>query len=1280
MKGIFKKTLSMILCFVMVFTMFQGTMLSASAKVVGPDNKTELTITTDKSKYSWGDTIIFNITVKNVSNETLKGIKINSFAREVTQIAQQGDLPVIPELQPGESKTVQIEYYATKLASFLIIFMPIFWLFSPAGKIAYREANFNYEQKVRIGLFRHKVGFGVEYNTEVVSEENFSVSFNLNYFGSADSVPTQHVKSGEKVTEPSEPSREGFLFDGWYADDTELTPYDFDMPVFQDLVLVAHWVERDGYKDYYDVTFVLNDGSEGAYNVQSVTANGKVVRPRDPEKELFTFTGWYLDPSATTEFLFSTRIKDDLILYAGWKSNSETGGASSASSGGGTIFSITDVTINGNTASASINVNEESVLVLRFYDENNESLLGLISIRTPDYCEIETIDLPITVNLPEFFLVTADLYDFDANQRCETFRSIKYTSKYKEFMDLTVNDFSGQTVLNFDEDPTNNFGVLSDNVIKIRQSTNKNILNQTITVTSDGTDNYTYTFSHADSQISALSVGDVVYAKNSEGNDCVFKVGTIVKDGNTYTITQSPENELTDYYDVIKVDMLLENNNTKQEDSSVSAQVEVIDIDDEHSFELSPLNLKWDIIPDKLKLSGVVKGTVSIELVITYDAHLFRKDYFYCSYKATTEIEASVKLTAYKNNDDAVDERMKERYNKELKFPALRIPTPIAGLGIKVETGVPIELSAEGSIEFKFTTKNVSGFTYSTDAGRQDYDKKERTFDIHAEGKLELKVGPKLEIGITFLDTVVKASVYVQAGGIVTATATLEIAEWTTADSKHGCALCVDITAKWFVEVGVKLTYDIIKDILSGQVFDLKIVDIEGQIKFGDFPNFYISLIHSADSVFGTVVPKIGLGDCPNKKYRTTIRLLDDNGEEISGNSVDVYKSNNVKWSSKDSTYVDYLYDGKYTVKTKIDGVAVEKSFVVSGSAQELNLKKTSGDGSISGEIVSSDNNAPIKDATILVSKGGLVVASIKSDASGKYSVKLPDGTYCVKITKDGYIPFTEYVIVKDATDSFVQTALMITSANINHKGGFKGKVVDDINAAPVKDVTLKIYNGWNNLGYESYVTMVKTNNDGEYISDNRSVFGIQFGLPCGNYSAVVSKPGYATTYVNFVVEPDTVKDIADIVISKVYTGEYRIVLSWGASPSDLDSHVVGTLSSGATDHIYYSHKYGSSGNLDRDDTDSYGPETITITDFDQLSNGFTYIVHDFSNKSYSTSKALSNSGAVVKLYDGSTLLDTFYVPTDTAGTAWRVFSIDANGQVKTLNEFYAESDAASVR
>ena len=146
-------------------------MLSTSAKVVGPDNKTELTITTDKSKYSWGDTVIFNIDVKNVTDEVLTGIKINSFARIYMKMVQQGELPVIPRLEPGETKTVQIEYYATRLVGVMAIFFPIIWIFSPVARIAYDEANFNYEQRVKVGAFKYRIGFEVEYNVSDISEE-----------------------------------------------------------------------------------------------------------------------------------------------------------------------------------------------------------------------------------------------------------------------------------------------------------------------------------------------------------------------------------------------------------------------------------------------------------------------------------------------------------------------------------------------------------------------------------------------------------------------------------------------------------------------------------------------------------------------------------------------------------------------------------------------------------------------------------------------------------------------------------------------------------------------------------------------------------------------------------------------------------------------------------------------------------------------------------------------------------------------------------------------------
>ena len=164
MKKAIKKIICMILCFAMIFTTLQTTMFSASAKVVGPDKKTELTITTDKSKYSWGDTIVFNIDVKNVSNETLTGIRISSLARNYMKLVEDGDAPVISKLEPGETTTVQVKYFATKLVGVMAFFFPIIWLFSPAARILYRETPFNYEKKVKVGAIKYRIGFEVEYN------------------------------------------------------------------------------------------------------------------------------------------------------------------------------------------------------------------------------------------------------------------------------------------------------------------------------------------------------------------------------------------------------------------------------------------------------------------------------------------------------------------------------------------------------------------------------------------------------------------------------------------------------------------------------------------------------------------------------------------------------------------------------------------------------------------------------------------------------------------------------------------------------------------------------------------------------------------------------------------------------------------------------------------------------------------------------------------------------------------------------------------------------------
>jgi len=164
-----------------------------------------------------------------------------------------------------------------------------------------------------------------------------------------------------------------------------------------------------------------------------------------------------------------------------------------------------------------------------------------------------------------------------------------------------------------------------------------------------------------------------------------------------------------------------------------------------------------------------------------------------------------------------------------------------------------------------------------------------------------------------------------------------------------------------------------------------------------------------------------------------------------------------------------------------------------------------------------------------------------------------------------------------------------------------------------------------------------------------------------GKYTLEVSAQGYVTEYMDAEIVRGQIKTGKNIVLSPtVGTGEIRIVLSWGATPTDLDSHVQGRSSSGSNFHIFYSNKsVNNVGTLDVDDTNGYGPETVTITD---ANSTFVYSVEDFTNSS-----TMSSSGAIVKVYlPGNSQPIIYNVPSGT-GNTWKVFEYK-DGQIAPIN------------
>ena len=124
-----------------------------------------------------------------------------------------------------------------------------------------------------------------------------------------------------------------------------------------------------------------------------------------------------------------------------------------------------------------------------------------------------------------------------------------------------------------------------------------------------------------------------------------------------------------------------------------------------------------------------------------------------------------------------------------------------------------------------------------------------------------------------------------------------------------------------------------------------------------------------------------------------------------------------------------------------------------------------------------------------------------------------------------------------------------------------------------------------------------------------------------------------------------------------------KIVLTWGASPSDLDSHLVGEYG-GKKYHVFYSHKNEMVdgtlvASLDRDDTTSYGPETTKF--IMAIGSYYYFYVYNFSGNNRSNIK---NSGALVQLtggWIGNWTSDASTATGDENGRYWNVFCLTSD-------------------
>lgn len=140
-------------------------------------------------------------------------------------------------------------------------------------------------------------------------KELFTVSFDSN--GGSTVAPLLNVVSESQIKAPENPTKEGYVFAGWYLEKECLTLWNFDSDIVKDnITLYANWGDESSY---HNVIFKgLNGEILKSMNVLDGTS---AIPPLDPSTTGYKFVRWEGD---------YTFITEDMIIEAVYLRHPET--------------------------------------------------------------------------------------------------------------------------------------------------------------------------------------------------------------------------------------------------------------------------------------------------------------------------------------------------------------------------------------------------------------------------------------------------------------------------------------------------------------------------------------------------------------------------------------------------------------------------------------------------------------------------------------------------------------------------------------------------------------------------------------------------------------------------------------------------------------------------------------------------------------------------------------------------------------------------------------------
>ena len=983
----------------------------------------------------------------------------------------------------------------------------------------------------------------------------------------------------------------------------------------------------------------------------SSTGSEENARPRSLSDELFKSTAQTSTtqtPVDATDVSMEATDAFGRLLLAGMDEYAEQTNSTSYSENN----RVTGIQMDGSTATVSYCVEESAQLVVALYTENEKKMVasGTTNVSATGN---GTATVTIHGNIPEYYIVKGFLLDKnDHGALSPVFSTPMYTEDMIDLKNAKASDFDPEQVINLDDDDNTNFAVVKSGVTLVHRDDAAGSASQLV---EDNDDALIYTIDNADEEVLSLKKGDILVYEYDENSLLVAKVKDKVVSGTTVTIYGDEDFDITDAFEVLKIEQDANSSDftyvegSEGEDVTYLGMVEAPQEEEDEtngvfdgifsprqdhvtntyamSFKIGRTD-KTDDGHDSASFSGSLTATTGIDF-----AYYIAAKRQYVALVSSTSISGSITVKGTTNRD----------------FPlASFIASPVPGVLMEINPKFLVEVSAGMTATFKIEDKTGGswesgvGYTNLSSAGNSK---------VTVTGDIEIFIGIKLNPSISVAGKLLDFELTAKAGAVAKFTDTI----YTSSDSeKHACLTCFDFTIKLRVELEVSFK------ILNSEhwKFTNTFAKLELQPPGGSYG--YWSVTYH-EFKFNQ--------SCPHKAYKITVTSQATGYEGspvyVTGNGEPVAELDDEGKASF------YLEPGTYQVSANINGrVYSSNEFEVSDHALEISLNYVSS-GMLSGKVCeAADRITPIENALVEVFQNGQPVVSVRTDSQGQYALTLRDNSYQIKISADGYLSFFANASVQPDSNTYLESFLMVQGEEGDIGTAF-GYLNNALTGQGVTGATLTIRKNWSNT-------------DGEIILTTTTGVGGSYtvSLPIGNYTVSAEKDGFISTSFNIVVQENNDYQ-QNAVISPVVESldQVTIALRWGENPRDLDSHIVGTLSNGYMFHVYFSNRDAYDGNihvanLDVDDVSSYGPEHITLNP--TTSEPYYYYVYHYAGYG-----SLATSEAQVTIYMGSEEVARFNVPVDQGDFQngyWNVFAIvDGHLIIRNTITYSPELDYAST-